>query len=141
MSKKVRKRVRKYITIFFTVRKKGRIHVKRGKIRYPITKERLKNQFLNVVRNPFNMIVFFSLIILFCLIVIPLLQMVASTFTAAKSEIRRIGGKPGDFTLYYWRYILLSNMSQSTLWDPLKNSLIVGPFTVLVSVPLGSILG
>ena len=141
MSKKVRKRVRKYITIFFTVRKKGRIHVKRGKIRYPITKERLKNQFLNVVRNPFNMIVFFSLIILFCLIVIPLLQMVASTFTAAKSEIRRIGGKPGDFTLYYWRYILLSNMSQSTLWDPLKNSLIVGLFTVLVSVPLGSILG
>ena len=70
--------------------------MKRGKIRYPITKERLKNQFLNVVRNPFNMIVFFSLIILFCLIVIPLLQMVASTFTAAKSEIRRIGGKPGN---------------------------------------------
>ena len=42
----------------------------------------MKNQILNVVKNPFNMIVAISLIILFCLIVIPLLQMVAETFTA-----------------------------------------------------------
>ena len=87
------------------------------------------------------MIVAISLIILFCLIVIPLLQMVAETFTASKSEIRRIGGNVGDFTLYYWRYILVSNMAGATLWGPLKNSLIIGLFTVLVSVPLGSVLG
>ena len=67
--------------------------MKQGKIRYPMTRERLKNQFLNVVKNPFNMIVFFSLIILFCLIVIPLLQMVASTFTAAN---RRSAGSAGS---------------------------------------------
>lgn len=115
--------------------------MRRQRIRYPLTKERLKNQFLNVVRNPFNMIVFFSLIILFCLIVIPLLQMIASTFTASKSEIRRIGGQPGDFTLYYWRYILTGNLASATLWGPLKNSLVIGLFTVLVSVPLGAALG
>lgn len=101
----------------------------------------MKNQFLNVVKNPFNMIVAISLIILFCLIVIPLLQMVAATFTASKSEIRRIGGNVGDFTLYYWRYILVSNMAGATLWGPLKNSLVIGLCTVLVSVPLGSVLG
>ena len=115
--------------------------MKHSKIKYPMTRERLKNQFLNVVKNPFNMIVFFSLIILFCLIVIPLLQMIASTFTASKSEVRRIGGKAGDFTLYYWRYILVSNLASATLWEPLKNSLIIGAFTVLVSVPLGAVLG
>lgn len=115
--------------------------MRRQRIRYPLTKERLKNQFLNVARNPFNMIVFFSLIILFCLIVIPLLQMIASTFTASKSEIRRIGGQPGDFTLYYWRYILTGNLASATLWGPLKNSLVIGLFTVLVSVPLGAVLG
>lgn len=87
------------------------------------------------------MIVAISLIILFCLIVIPLLQMVAETFTTSKSEIRRIGGNVGDFTLYYWRYILVSNMAGATLWGPLKNSLVIGLFTVLVSVPLGSVLG
>ena len=115
--------------------------MKHSKIKYPMTRERLKNQFLNMVKNPFNMIVFFSLIILFCLIVIPLLQMIASTFTASKSEVRRIGGKAGDFTLYYWRYILVSNLASATLWEPLKNSLIIGAFTVLVSVPLGAVLG
>ena len=115
--------------------------MKHSKIKYPMTRERLKNQFLNVVKNPFNMIVFFSLIILFCLIVIPLLQMIASTFTASKSEVRRIGGKAGDFTLYYWRYILVSNLASATLWEPLKNSMIIGAFTVLVSVPLGAVLG
>ncbi len=106
-----------------------------------MTRERFKNQFLNVVKNPFNMIVFVSLIVLFCLIVIPLLQMIASTFTAAKGEIRRIGGNVGDFTLYYWRYIISSNLASATLWVPLKNSLIIGLFTVLVSVPLGAVLG
>ena len=44
----------------------------------PLTKKRLKNLILNVVRNPFNMIVLVSLIVLFCLIVIPLLTMVKS---------------------------------------------------------------
>ena len=106
-------------------------------------KTRLKNQFLNIVKNPFNMIVAISLVILFCLIVIPLLQMVASTFTASgsKKELKRIGVGAGEFTLYYWRYILFSNMASATLWGPLKNSLIIGVFTVLVSVPLGSVLG
>lgn len=89
------------------------------------------------------MVVFISLIVLFCLIVIPLLQMVSSTFTAAgsKKELKRIGVEAGKFTLYYWRYILTSTMAEATLWGPLKNSLITGFFSVLVSVPLGSILG
>ena len=115
--------------------------MKRKRERRPFNKTRLKNQFLNVVKNPFNMIVAISLVILFCLIVIPLLQMIASTFTLARAEAKRYGGEVGDFTLYYWRYILVSKLSGATLWGPLKNSLVVGFFTVVVSVPLGSILG
>ena len=95
-----------------------------------------------MIKNPFNLVVMISLVILFCLIVIPLLQMIASTFTVAKGELRRIpGAKVGDFTLYYWKYLLAGQMSKATLWGPLKNSLICGFFTVLVSVPLGSVLG
>ena len=109
--------------------------------RRPFNKTRLKNQILNVVKNPFNMIVAISLVILFCLIVIPLLQMIASTFTLAKAEAKRYGGQVGDFTLYYWKYILVGKLAGATLWGPLKNSLVCGFFTVLVSVPLGSVLG
>ena len=46
---------------------------------------RLKNQSLNVIGNPFNVIVLFSLIMLFSLIVIPLLTMIGTTFSVAKS--------------------------------------------------------
>lgn len=108
----------------------------------PLTKRRLKNLILNVVKNPFNMIVLISLIILFCLIIIPLLTMIATTFTAGQAELRRIGdgAKVGDFTLYYWKYMLASNMSKAVLWEPLMNSLVIGVFVVIISVPLGSVL-
>ncbi len=111
----------------------------------PFSTTRLKNQILNVVKNPFNMIVAVSLVILFCLIVIPLLQMIASTFTIAKSELSRIqrdvpDAAVGDLTLYYWKYLLVGKLSSATLWVPLRNSLICGFFTVLISVPLGAIL-
>ena len=107
----------------------------------PWTKTRLKNLILNVVKNPFNMIVLVSLIVLFCLIVIPLLTMVKSTFTMAQSELRRNPGTAvGDFTLYYWKYMLSGAMAKAVLWEPLLHSLFCGAMTTLISVPLGSVL-
>ena len=106
----------------------------------PLTKKRLKNLILNVVKNPFNMIVLVSLIVLFCLILIPLLTMVKSTFTLAQSELRRVDGKVGDFTLYYWKYMLASKLSKAVLREPLLHSLFCGAMTTLISVPLGSVL-
>ena len=119
---------------------RGVIVSKNGLPRKPLTKRRLKNLILNVLKNPFNMVVLVSLIILFCLIIIPLLTMIANTFTLAQGELRRVQGHVGDFTLYYWKYILASTLSGAVLWGPLKNSFICGFFTVLVSVPLGSVL-
>ena len=72
--------------------------------RKKLTARRLKNLILNVLKNPFNMVVLVSLIVLFCLIVIPLLTMIKSTFTLAQGELRRVkDGHIGDFTLYYWQ--------------------------------------
>ena len=105
-----------------------------------MTKTRLKNLILNVVKNPFNMIVLVSLVVLFCLIVIPLLTMVKETFTLAQSELRRVDGKVGDFTLYYWKYMLAGKLSKAVLREPLMHSLFCGIMTTLVSVPLGSVL-
>ena len=113
---------------------------KNGLPRKPLTKRRLKNLILNVLKNPFNMVVLVSLIILFCLIIIPLLTMISSTFTLAQGELRRVQGHVGDFTLYYWKYILTGKLASAVLWGPLKNSFVCGFFTVLVSVPLGSVL-
>ena len=119
---------------------RGVIVSKKGLPRKPLTRRRLKNLILNVLKNPFNMVVLVSLIILFCLIIIPLLTMISSTFTLAQGELRRVQGHVGDFTLYYWKYILTGTMANAVLWGPLKNSFVCGFFTVLVSVPLGSVL-
>ncbi len=108
--------------------------------RKPMTAKRLKNQVLNVLTNPFNLIIFISLVVLILLIVFPLLEMVKTTFTLATSELRRVDGKAGDFTLYYWKQLFASNLSKAMLWDPLKNSLLVGICTAIISVPLGAIL-
>ena len=119
---------------------RGVIVSKNGLPRKPLTRRRLKNLILNVLKNPFNMVVLVSLIILFCLIIIPLLTMISNTFTLAQGELRRVQGHVGDFTLYYWKYILTGTMANAVLWGPLKNSFVCGFFTVLVSVPLGSVL-
>ena len=114
---------------------------KKGWKRPPMTRKRFKNQFLNIIGNPFNMIVFFTLILLFVLIVIPLLSMVQNTFVVAKSELRNIpGAKVGDYTLWYWKYLLASPLTKTILWIPLRNSLIIGVAVTLISVPLGALM-
>ena len=115
------------------------------RIRPPVRKsqrwKRLKDQFLNVVGNPFNMVVFFSLLILFCLIIIPLLTMLTNTFTVAKAELRNLpDAQIGDFTLFYWKYLLASPLTETILWEPLLNSLLIGFFVTVISVPLGAVM-
>ncbi len=111
------------------------------KIRHPFSWKRLKNLSLSVLSNPFNIIVLFSLILLFSLIVIPLLTMVGTTFTVAKAELRNIAGaKIGDFTLFYWKYLLASPLTDAILWDPLLHSLTIGVFVTAISVPLGALM-
>ena len=66
--------------------------------------------------------------------------MIKSTFTLAQSELRRVDGKVGDFTLYYWKYMLAGKLSKAVLWEPLLHSLFCGAMTTLISVPLGSVL-
>ena len=106
-----------------------------------MTKERFKNQFNSLIGNPFNVIVFITLILLFVLIVIPLLSMVHNTFIVAKSELRNIpGAKVGDYTLWYWKYLIASPLTKTILWVPLRNSLIIGAFVTVISVPLGALM-
>ena len=75
--------------------------VSRQVTRKPFTVRRAKNQVLNVLLNPFNMIVLISLVILISLVAVPLVDVLKTTFTLAKPEARRTGGQIGSMTLYY----------------------------------------
>ncbi len=98
----------------------------------------MKNQIIDVLGNPFNMVVFISLMLLIFLIVVPLLSMIKNTFILAAGELRRVkGAQIGDFTLYYWKYLLASRLSKANFFIPFRNSLVIAFFVTILSVPLG----
>ena len=102
---------------------------------------RLKNQIKAVVTNPYNIIVLIAVVLLVYLIVLPLLDMIATTFGLAQRDIRAVGGgKAGDFTLYYWQRLLASELSWTMLIKPLINSLVIGVCVSVCAILLGSIL-
>ena len=102
---------------------------------------RLKNQIQAVVTNPDNIIVLIAVVLLVYLIVLPLLDMIATTFELAQRDIRAVGGgKAGDFTLYYWQRLLASELSWTMLIKPLINSLVIGVCVSVCAILLGSIL-
>ena len=102
---------------------------------------RLKNQIKAVVTNPYNIIVLIAVVLLVYLIVLPLLDMIATTFELAQRDIRAVGGgKAGDFTLYYWQRLLASELSWTMLIKPLINSLVIGVSVSVCAILLGSIL-
>ena len=102
---------------------------------------RLKNQIKAVVTNPYNIIVLIAVVLLVYLIVLPLLDMIATTFELAQRDIRAVGGgKAGDFTLYYGQRLLASELSWTMLIKPLINSLVIGVCVSVCAILLGSIL-
>ena len=104
-------------------------------------RRRLKHQIKAVVTNPYNIIVLIAVVLLVYLIVLPLLDMIATTFELAQRDIRAVGGgKAGDFTLYYWQRLLASELSWTMLIKPLINSLVIGVCVSVCAILLGSIL-
>lgn len=104
--------------------------------------KRLKNQIKAVVTNPYNVIVLIAILLLTYLIVLPLLDMISSTFELAQRDLRAVGGDAvaGQFTLYYWKRLLAGELSMSMLIKPLINSLTIGVCVSVCAIALGSVL-
>lgn len=102
--------------------------------------KRLKNQIKAVVTNPYNIIVLIAIVLLTYLIVLPLLDMIATSFTLAQRDVRIAGGETGAFTLYYWKRILASELTRKMLVEPLLNSLMIGFCVSVCAITLGSVL-
>ena len=102
--------------------------------------KRIKNQIKEVVTNPYNVIVLIAIILLTYLIVLPLLDMISSTFILAQRDARSAGGMTGDFTLYYWHRLLASELTSKLLLEPLLNSLLIGVCVSVLAITIGSVL-
>ena len=104
---------------------------------------RFKNQVKAVVTNPYNVIVLVAIVLLTYLIVLPLVDMLSTTFQLAQRDLRATGGTMADvgkFTLYYWQRLLASDLSWNLLFKPLLNSLTIGVGVSVCAIALGSIL-
>lgn len=102
---------------------------------------RLQNQIKAVVTNPYNVIVLIAIILLAYLIVLPLLDMLRTSFTLAQRDARRVpDGVAGQFTLYYWQRLMASELTKSLLLVPLRNSLIIGVAVSVCAITVGSVL-
>lgn len=100
-----------------------------------------KNRFNNLTRNPYNIIAFLLIITLGYLIVVPLIEMIHSTFFVAFGDVRRIpGSTEGDFTLHHWQRIFNSPVSQALMYGPFRNSFILGINVASISTVLGSLM-
>ena len=123
--------------------------------------KRLKNQVKAVVTNPYNVIVLVAIVLLTYLIVLPLVDMLSTTFQLAQRDLRATGGTMADvgkFTLYYWQRLFAAVLSGAVLarehpWFPLgeagcgakrsrlmMNSLTIGVGVSVCAIALGSIL-
>jgi len=101
--------------------------------------KRLKNMLKEAMTNPYNVIVIISLILLAYLIVLPLFEMITTTFKLVQSDVRSVpGSQAGDLTFYYWNRLLFSKISKSLLWGPLLNSLMIGISVSVIGITLGS---
>lgn len=103
--------------------------------------KRLKNQVMAVVTNPYNVIVLIAIVLLVYLIIFPLVDMLSTTFQLSQRDLRNVpGGVPGEFTFYYWKRLLASDLSMNLLIKPLLNSLLIGVGVSVCAILLGSVL-
>ncbi len=101
---------------------------------------RFGNWLKNAFTNPYNILVFISVVALGILVVWPLLQMVFTTFQLAPSEAKRVHGTAGEFTLYYWQRLFNSQVSQNMLYKPLLHSLLIASSVSVLSILVGSLI-
>lgn len=102
-------------------------------------KRAIKNRLKSMVTKPYNIMVLLSVIFMMYLIVVPLVQMIYQTFTLSGEDAMRLGAEEGVFSLYYWKRVLASPISKQLLYEPLKNSLVVGLSTSVFAILIGSL--
>lgn len=100
---------------------------------------RLKNKLHNAFTTPYNIMTLIAIVLLSYLILFPLVEMIVSSFTLAKVDVKAVkGSHAGQFTLYYWKRIFNSMIAKNMFYVPLLHSLLIAAFTSILCIVLGS---
>lgn len=96
---------------------------------------------INYLRKPHIIMSIFLLVIVTILIIIPIINMLYSTFIWQSEDIRLSReADPGSFTLFHWKRVFSSMLTNTVLWKPLKNTIIVGIGVSFLALLIGVFL-
>lgn len=100
---------------------------------------RFCNMVKNLLTNPYNVLTILSIMVLCYLILVPLWEIVSTTFVWTQRDIRLSAeATPGHFTLFHWTKMFASNISEAMLYKPFVNSLIIGFAVSAIAIIMGS---
>ncbi len=81
----------------------------------------------NYLRKPHVIMSILLLLILTLLVIIPVVKMFYTTFIWQLEDTRLSrAAEPGSFTLFHWKRVFASVLTNTMLWTPLKNTIITG---------------
>ncbi len=97
------------------------------------------NNLKSYLKKPANIILLVLLVVLAYLTLVPLVTIIADTFTVHASEVRVVkGSMKGDLTLFHWKKMFASGVtSQKTFYEPFLNTMIVAFLSCVLAILLG----
>ena len=106
--------------------------------RGPLFVRRLKNGVTTLAHSPQNWLAWLFLLVFGYLILVPVGNMIWSTFHVQSGDARRAGAAVGEFTLFYWERVFASGqLSARLLYEPLVNTLVVSLTYTVVAMVIG----
>ncbi len=92
----------------------------------------------NYIRRPHIVMSIFLLFILTFLVIIPVVKMFYISFVWQVEDVRLSReAVPGSFTLFHWKRVFNSVLSDNILWTPLKNTLLTGAGVSFLALLIG----
>ncbi|WP_136684263.1 ABC transporter permease [Falsirhodobacter xinxiangensis] len=106
----------------------------------PLRMAPLRRAWTTLSQDPTNAIGLCLAIVFACLILAPVVSILANLFVVQVGDARRAGAEVGGLTFYYLDRVLLSPMSRLLFWQPLANTLVTAVCAMAASLTIGSVL-
>ena len=90
--------------------------------------------------SPANIILTVTVLVLGFFTLYPLILLVIDTLTVNISDLmypELMGKKVGSFTTFHWKRMLLSEMSRTYFWVPLKNAVLMSLLASIIAIAYG----
>ena len=90
--------------------------------------------------NPANIILTVTVLVMGFFTLYPLILLLIDTVTVNISDLlypELMGMKVGSFTSFHWKRMLLSDMSATYFWNPLKNAVIMSTLASVIAIVYG----